>query len=201
MAPEPLWNDLAAAALLGTERRAFAVPGADGGVGPLLAGLAGRDPEQVLLGAAAALALYRPAGGRPARDPGPPPDPAPIDARPRPSPSAAAHLGHILSAGMPREVLPEWLTALDGAGRRVPEESLPALLEVSHKDRELRPVLLAVLGERGRWLARQNADWAYAGAGEAAVEPGAADAAWQTGTPEARAALLRQLRKTDPARG
>jgi hypothetical protein len=201
MAPEPLWNDLAAAALLGTERRAFTVPEADGGLGPLLGGLAGRDPGKALLGAAATLALYRRAGRRPTTDPEPLPPPAPIDARPRPSPTAAAHLAQILSIGLPREVLAEWLTALDEAGRRGPEESLPALLEIGRTDRELRPALLAVLGERGRWLARQNPDWAYAGAGEAAVEPGATDAAWQTGTSEDRVALLRQLRKTDPARG
>src|SRR4051794_37228916 len=112
MAPEPLWNDLAAAALLGTGRRTFAVPEADGGLGPLLGGLAGREPEKVLLGAAAALALYRRAGGRPTRDPDPPPPPAPIDARPSPSPAAAAHLAQLLSADLPREVLSEWLTAL-----------------------------------------------------------------------------------------
>jgi hypothetical protein len=102
---------------------------------------------------------------------------------------------------MPREVLAEWLTALDRAGRRLPDESLPALLEIGRNDHELRPMLLAVLGERGRWLARQNPDWAYAGTGEAADEPAAIDATWQTGTIEARAPLLRRLRQMDPARG
>jgi hypothetical protein len=57
------------------------------------------------------------------------------------------------------------------------------------------------LGKRGRWLARQNPDWAYAVAGEVPDEPGAIDEAWTTGTPEARVALLRQLRQADPARG
>ncbi len=201
MAPEPLWNDLAAAALLGTERRAFAVPQAEGGLAPLFGGLTGTDPGKALLGTAAALALYRRAGRRPAKDAEPPPEPAPVETRPRPSATAAAHLAQVLSSGMTREVLAEWLTALDRAGRRVPEESLPALLEIGRKDRELRPSLVAVLGERGRWLARQNPDWAYAGAGEAQPESSATDTAWQTGTSEARAALLRQLRKADPARG
>src|SRR4051794_23653361 len=120
MAPDTLWNDLISAALLGTERRALAVPESDGGLGPLLGGLADRDPEKALLGAVAALTLYRRAGCRPARDFGAPPQPAPSDARPRPSPTAAAHLAKALSADMPREVLSEWLAALDGAGRRVP---------------------------------------------------------------------------------
>jgi hypothetical protein len=201
MDPDALWNDLAAAALLGTERRAFEPPSASGDLGTLLAGLRGSGPERALLGTAAALALYRRAGRKGPADAQPPPAPAADDERPRGSPAASAHLGMML-AGSHSSALPEWLEALDRAGRRVPEEWLPALLDRGRSDETLRLALTAVLDRRGRWLAAQNPDWSYAAeTGDAAPGASVAEDAWQTGTAPQRTALLRRLRAHDTARG
>ncbi|MFO1371968.1 MAG: DUF5691 domain-containing protein [Candidatus Competibacteraceae bacterium] len=82
---------------------------------------------------------------------------------------------------------------LSAAKRRVPEEALPALLDAGISKNALRPLLLSVLGQRGRWLARQRAGWRYA-----VTETD--ETVWQTGEFEERLALLRQLRASQPAR-
>ncbi len=197
---ETPWTELEAAALLGTERRAFTPPPLPGPLGAVVGGLDGRPPEQRLLGTAATLATVRRAGRRFGSDAAARPDRAPEESRPRCAPAAGARLGSML-AGDATDLLPEWLGALERAGGRVPEEHLPALLDRARADLDLRPAILAVIGERGRWLARLNSDWSYVETADvAAPVPADAEAIWQTGTGEQRGALLRRLRAIDPAR-
>jgi hypothetical protein len=111
----------------------------------------------------------------------------------------------------------------------VPARLLPDVLELGAKQRRLRESIEPVLGERGRWLARENPEWRWAvplpdealgptttakalaptggGApsrpGGGAAVPGAGGEAgplWRTGDGEARLALLRRLRAVDPDR-
>jgi hypothetical protein len=95
--------------------------------------------------------------------------------------------------GMFKDVLPEWLTALRDSGRRASEEHLPALLDRASRERALRPLVVEVMGGRGRWLAAQNPAWGWASAG---IGPDA----WETGEIEERLSLLRSMRATEPAR-
>ncbi len=143
------WDALQTSALLGTERRTYR------GTLPLLA-----DPEAHLLSDAAALALQRKAGRLPAaRAPNPPP-PCPEDAQ-----SAAAyspHLRTLLENRTHGTLLAQWLDYARRAELRVPERSLPDLLDYGRHSAELRPAILSVLGERGRWLARLNQAWFWA---------------------------------------
>jgi hypothetical protein len=92
-----------------------------------------------------------------------------------------------------KEVLPEWLASLGRAGHRVPEEHLPALFDKANKERALRPLVVEVMGSRGRWLAAQNPAWSWASAD---LGPDA----WETGGLEERLSLLRSLRATDPGK-
>ncbi|HEX2202351.1 MAG TPA: DUF5691 domain-containing protein, partial [Longimicrobium sp.] len=78
-----------------------------------------------------------------------------------------------------------------------PPELLPALLERGTKDGEVRDGVLAVLGARGRWLAAFEPAWGWAASGTSGDEA----AAWAEGSAEERAALLRRVRRADPARG
>lgn len=198
---QTLWQDLVAVGLLGTERRAFTPPAA-GPLGKQLAALPAAAPaEQRWLAAAAAAGLYGRAGRQPLRLPPPAEAPAPADDWPPCSPAAAQHLGLMLT-GQYAEVLPEWLARLAAARRCVAADRLPAVLELGRQRPELRPALTAVIGRRGQWLAAHNPDWEYAA--YAAHLPLEADtqaltAAWETGRPAARAALLRQLRARQPA--
>ncbi|HET7091694.1 MAG TPA: DUF5691 domain-containing protein [Anaerolineae bacterium] len=87
----------------------------------------------------------------------------------------------------------EWLAALGLTQKRVPEESLPALLDLGKAQPDVREAILPVLGERGLWLAAQSPDWDYALGGDDA-------AAWQTGSLPIRLMLLQKLRRSDTTR-
>lgn len=204
------WDAIVTAALIGSERQPPQLADPETPVGTLLAQLDEADADGRLLGAAAILGLYQQAGWQPATG-GDPPPPCEPDELPLCSPRAAQHLDAMLNDRR-SELLPEWLQAAAAAGRRVPEERLPHLLDAGRTRVELRPLLLPIIGNRGRWLARQNAAWAYmtdiAAAGAAgADQPGGPPLAeaeladlWETGTRTVRLALLKGLRQTAPAR-
>ncbi len=86
-------------------------------------------------------------------------------------------------------VLPEFLQLAGESGHIAPPETLPALLGLGKK--ELRKLVLPVLGERGRWLAGCNPAWAYA------LAP-LDEEAWETGQLELRVRLLEDLRAGMP---
>jgi hypothetical protein len=183
------WEDLVAAALLGTERQPGALPVPEGACATELAGIEG-TPERRLLAAAGVLSVYGTAGRLPGPGPAPPIVCEP-DERPRCGPRAASRLRRLL-LGEQRQLLPEWIEAADRAGLRAPEELLPELLEAARTNLEVRAVAGPVVGSRGRWLAGQNPEWSFSAAPE--------EADWETGTREERAAFLRHLRQTEPDR-
>lgn len=193
-----VWQDITTAALLGTERQPFTPPAAPGELGALLARLPA-DPEAALLGAAAAVSLARRAGTLPLVIDTPAPPPCPPDDLRVCGPRVAAGIALMLG-GKHREALPEILMALAGAGRRVPAPLLPELLKQGRQSKDLRATILPVLGHRGRWLAAQNREWAWADQLllETAASP---EQVWAEGGREARLAALAQLRQADPARG
>ncbi|MFE5807438.1 DUF5691 domain-containing protein [Streptomyces sp. NPDC056491] len=199
------WEELVAAALLGTDRRRRGGP----------AGSA-----EALLDAAAVHAVRRRAGLRPAGA-GPRPEPAPRDPRPAP-PKAAGHRLAQLLAGRSgavngggrrgtapdlTELLPQWLAAAARYGYRSPSALVPALLDAARARTDLRPQALALAGTRGLWLARMNPDWRFAlrgGAGGAGELPDVTDRAgverlWQEGLFAERVALLGAVRAHEAA--
>jgi len=187
-----LWQEIVKTAVVGVERQPLAVKPSTDVLGHLLSQLDQTDREGALLGAAAAAALYERAGRLPVRDSSPLPVPCVEDDLPRCSKLSAQHL-KLLLGGEHKDLLPEWLAAMAKANRRVPEECLPALLNLGGRTAALREAVIAVIGGRGQWLAAQNEDWRYAvGAFE--------EESWQTGGFDARLAFLRKLRATDPAR-
>lgn len=202
---EALWQALVARALVGAEQQAGGLPDPGGRLGALMAALDRADAEGALLGAAAAVALQRRAGHLPAPGPARPVAPCPPDEAALCPPRAAEHLGAMLS-GLHRAALPEWLGALAASGRLAPPAHLPALLALGRGQAELRPLILPLLGRRGRWLAALNPEWDYAAteamgeaAGPGGLAPEALLARWETGSRLARHTLLQQLRAGDPA--
>lgn len=202
-----LWEEFVAAATLGIERRAFTLPQAEGPLGAALARLDRSDQEGALLGAATALTFYRLTGALPAEAPqgGTLALPEQQD-RPECSPQAAQHLHAILTSDQRRELLHEWLEAAARAGVRVPSADLPEVLDLGRGQANLRPLIRAVIGLRGGWLAAQNPEWDYArsavlvglGTQDGVVPPADLQAQWDTGSRMARQVLLETLRATDP---
>lgn len=186
------WQHILGVAAVGTERQEVTLPPTDSTLDRALGGLDVSDREGALLGAVALAALHRLAGLRPAADSLPLNEVAEAEQSPRCGDAAGQHLALMLG-GEFKEVLPEWLKTLHAAGRRVPEELLPALLDKGNVERELRPLILEVSGRRGLWLAAQNDAWGWAAA---AAGPGE----WETARRDERLSLLRALRETEPAK-
>jgi len=197
------WPTLVKAALLGTERtgRPAAVggPGAAGALVDAVVADPERPAERALLASAGALATARRAGRRAEHPAAQAPPPAPPVDRPQPGEDAARTLAALLG-GTWRQLLPEWLEVCAVGGMRVPSALLPSALDVATGDRALRPAVLGALGERGRWLAGQRAEWAWAGGAAAGAVHDPA-AAWAEGTAGERRALLAAVRAVDPALG
>jgi hypothetical protein len=190
---------LTSAALVGTGQRPPADLASGTRVDVLAATLASSDTERALLLRAGTLAIYRLAGhsAEPLPDV---PAPAPAETLAVCSHAAAELLRQLLStrdAGL----LTEALERGRDAQLRLPPALLP--LALATRDADVRQALVPVLGERGRWLARQNSAWAWvaqtrddtAGALHDDAEP-----LWQEGTAGQRVALLRRLRAVDPAK-
>lgn len=185
------WENVVKAALIGTERHPAPPPDAPAAVGRLLARIETAQKESALLCYAGVLAVCQRAGFVPGQGAGAPPTASNEDLFPECSYAAADRLGRILG-GEHRIVLCEWLGAVAGAGRRAPRRFLPDLLEAGRIADDVRPFIQSVLGERGRWLAAQNPQWQWGGAGDESV--------WETGSRDARIALLRSVRSSAPGR-
>ena len=190
MSHETAWAEAVNSALLGTEREAPGLAGDASPLGRALDALREQGAEARLLSAAALLAGYRRAGMIPPPASAPPP-PAPTDEAAACSPLAARVLMQILG-GSVHALAAEWLARASAAGCAPPAELLPALLELGRRHASVRDTVAETIGARGRWLAAQNPEWAFAADADA-------NAAWDTGDAETRIRVLRQLRRTDPA--
>ena len=194
-------------ALAGTARAAGRSVETGTPVDELLARLPDGAPERRLLLAAGALAIYRQAGRIPRSDVAAP-EPAPEERLPACSPGAARLIGELLGGQHAElrpevDVLPEALERLRRAGQCLPPALLPAALQLGTRGAKLRPALLPVIGERGRWLARHSPWWTWARQAGFDTEdndiPANAGTVWQEGSPEERLAILRRVRSANPA--
>jgi Family of unknown function (DUF5691) len=187
-----LWTEITNTALIGCERKPLSLNGSSGKLGALLGRLDQNDREGALFAAAALVSLYERAGSLSLKDEQPLPEACEPDDAPRCGERAAIHLAMMLR-GEYKELLPEWLAKTAAAGRRAPEELLTPVLNTGRTWKDISEEFLFALGARGRWLAAQNPDWAYA-------VGGFDETLWETGSSEQRAAVLAELRKRDAAR-
>ena len=187
-----IWTDIVTTAVVGTERQALPVALGDAALQPLYAQLELADREGTLLHTAALTALYEIAGRLPAKHGASLPEAAPEETMPRCNARVAARLCLLLQ-GEYAGLFPEFLTLLAQTQQRIPEEFLPALLDYAKSREALAELLPPVIGARGLWLVRQNAEWTYAlgASGDLSL--------WETGTLPQRKALLQRVRCADPA--
>jgi len=179
------WAELVSAALVGTDRRPFvpdpAIP-------------AGTDPAQALLQQAMLVTIPALTGVQPTQYEGPLPEQASADDRPLIPRAAQLRLRALLDV-YPK-YLAEWLAAVHVSGYRLPLAAMPGLLDAGRGNTPIRGALAEVLGARGHWLARQNADWRYL-----LREPFGPlrPADWDGPDPDARIAYAAGLYAADPA--
>ncbi len=106
------------------------------------------------------------------------------------SPRSTAHLFAILD-GRFAPALEEFLTHLKENEKKIPNETLPVLLNASLEDNELWTLLRPVLGKRGEWLLEQWPPWSTL-TGVQTIQD------WDLTPLSDRTAYLRFLRTKDP---
>jgi Family of unknown function (DUF5691) len=211
------FDDLVAAATVGLSRKPFAVTGligpAEDGPAAVAGVLDAGDPATALLDAAALLTVAQRAGFRPGHG-ATPSSAAPEEAAPEWSARAeralrqlgGAHLAPGFAVG-DKELLADLLTAASDGGHVASAPLLPDLLDAAVRTSALRPVVAAVLGVRGRWLAAHRPDWQRVVDAVPARETptgavGIGDPeTWRTGSRAERHAYLAALRGRDPGAG
>ncbi|MCW5764820.1 MAG: hypothetical protein KIT68_02450 [Phycisphaeraceae bacterium] len=169
---------LAALAVLGTDRGGASTP-------------------EALLTRAAVLGAQARAGFKPARVPARLPA-CPADARPVVGPTSEAMLMRVLNEP-DGGLIVEWAELAHAKGLRVPDSVAPALLDWWARQHDRPEVVFWVLGQRGAWLGELNEAWRKPVAGGGL--PADAEGSWQTGTTPERIALLKTVRRVEPARG
>ncbi|CAM3537673.1 DUF5691 domain-containing protein [Polaromonas hydrogenivorans] len=194
--PQALWQGLLPAAMVGTEKMAFTAPGVGGAVGELLAQIGQQaEASRALLQTAGVLAICERAGQQ-GQTRAAPADVAAAETEPALASNALQiSLRWALVEAQPR-LLVEMLQCLKAAGLRLPTGLLALALEAGQRSVAVRPALLNVLGERGRWLAGKNRYWRY-GTGTAALAP--LETRWSEGSLAQRVELLREERQVDAA--
>ena len=195
------WNALLQAALVGTERPwALPVLAEEGATDPVAQMLreantrAAPDASGLLLRLAGAKAVCRRAGWTAPATPLTPIAPAAPESRTLANAAWSQLLSQAVNLG-PQRLQHQVLFFMDAAGLRAPPALLPALLHAGRQSVALRTHLLPVLGERGRWLAQQNTEWAYACG---AQEQADTQTHWAHGSLEQRCAVLRTERASAP---
>jgi hypothetical protein len=191
------WQQLVKSAVLGSERSpAHAVAAeSESQLGNLLAQVKPASREAGLLSAAAIVSTYQRCGLLLEAGAQPSLAPCEADVLPRCPATAISYLRRILG-GEYLFLLPEFLIALQVAGRRLPEELLPELFDsvkqgFAKSDPQARTAVSAVIGRRGHWLANLNPEWSFIGASIAPAD-------WETSTRASRIELLRRLRQENP---
>lgn len=195
------WNALLQAALVGAERPWTLPTHAQEGEGDPVALMlreahaqTAPDAPGLLLRLAGAKAVCQRAGWT-----APATELAPIaPAAPESRTPANAAWSQLLAQAMnlgPQRLQHQVLFSMDAAGLRAPPALLPVLLHAGRQSVALRTHLLPVLGERGRWLAQQNPEWAYACG---AQEQADTQTHWAHGSLEQRCAVLRTERTSAP---
>lgn len=195
------WNALLQAALVGSERPWSLPTHAQEGEGDPVARMmreahaqSAPDAPGLLLRLAGAKAMCQRAGWVAPATPLAPIAPAAPESRTQADAAWSQLLFQAVNLG-PQRLQHQVLFAMDTAALRAPPALLPALLHAGRQSVALRTHLLPVLGERGRWLAQQNPEWAYACG---AQEQADTQTHWVHGNLEQRCAVLRTERASAP---
>lgn len=186
---------LASVALLGTARGSVGVRGLAGPVATAAEALGDREAAVRLLETTALQNAFA-RGGAAASAVEPTTDIATEDPRPTLPRPAAQRLVELLRHE--KEYLPEWFTAAEQHGYRVPDRLCGYLLDYAHTAGELRESALRLAGARGRWLAGQFPEWQTLVRHDTTADPTVDDDGWRLGLPAERRGWLGAARRRDP---
>jgi Family of unknown function (DUF5691) len=194
------WETLVASALVGTNRQSPSIDLTHPALADYAVALPTQSATQQILSAAGLIAAYQAVGNSPTAATSPLLAPAAADDLPCCLSLTVRHLSAILNESRYEPILPELLQLLAQTGQTIPPDFLPLVLDRGKRDRNLRDLILPILGTRGQWLVRQNSDWEYAlGGAIASLDLAELPEIWATGTRSERLAALTQWRQIQPA--
>lgn len=187
------WNHIITTALLGTDKRqpdAKQWP-ADLAQAADAVAAAGADKEEQFLQTAALVANFRQCGIVPLHKEVLDFPVAQPEAKNYCPPLATQLLKDIIEIESP-SLLRMWLQQCNSKQMVVVPDMVPPLLQLAIKEKDLRSMLISCCGKRGEWLSRFNSSWNFSSGATN-------EQLWETGTPEQRASVLDELRKTAPS--
>ncbi|MGV3588807.1 MAG: DUF5691 domain-containing protein [Adhaeribacter sp.] len=185
-----IWEEAVKVALLGTAHQKLAAEILPLPVQELVNQLTATEPEEIFFKTSALLMNYEQAGRTMPVLQINLPKPAEPDEKSNCSDKALQTLNAILEEGFPT-LLPEWLQKCAQQQLVVREDYVPVILDEGKKNIKLRPLIKAVTGNRGKWLATFNDTWNYLNQTEQEI--------WEQGKPEERKQFLLRLRQENPA--
>jgi hypothetical protein len=194
------WETCISTALIGVNRQLPNINLPHPAIGSYAAQLQAQPPGTQLLSIASLLSAYHKAGRQIDSGQYPLAPAIPQDLQPCVDLAAACCQAVLVERAttQSRKLLPELLELLGQANRSVPYQLLPALLDWGHREPSLKSAILPVLGNRGRWLANQNPQWAYGqGAGGVPIDLAIVQEQWENGNLHERLAALQTWRRED----
>jgi hypothetical protein len=196
-------DELTKIALVGTSRHGGDVTAEDHPTCALLTGVAGNaavsgnDREELLLMRSGARAIYDMAGRKPITEVVAV-EPAPREVCRTVSRKLAGLLQNALVTNA-SDLLVDFLRQMQGSRIVAPPDLLPLLLDCA--DPAVREQLLPILGERGKWLSRLNAEWSWVHQGVSHLtdtDQAALQKIWEEGTIVERCQVVAILRRSNP---
>ncbi len=180
-----LWDELVKVALIGTDRsklsegsrKAFSGMGID----------ISKAPEHIVLESAVFLSLLKKSTTASKTWTKPLPEKAPKETGKQCSKKSRTHLRLILKGNYP-DLLPEFVSHLVRNNKLLPLDLIPSLLNQAIANEELWETLHPAIGQRGKWLIRQNPEWEVL-----LFKPD--ERIWETGNRSQRLHLLKALRE------
>jgi hypothetical protein len=149
------------------------------------------DPEEDFLRFSSVIYQYRQAGSLPMRLH----NFVQVESEQEIKPYCSAKANGVLKTILEEDLFPFlklWLRLCASKELCVAPELIPELLDIALRKKEFRRLILEVCGKRGEWLCKLNPQWKFSSTSiDSAV-------IWETGNPEERKEVLRDLRATHP---
>ncbi|MFD1001968.1 DUF5691 domain-containing protein [Ohtaekwangia kribbensis] len=188
------WEDIVNKALLGSEKASLRVADIPASIAQEYDLVASGNHEEDFLRFTSLVYQFRQGGAHPLDFNAVKSVEAAVETKQYCSTQANDTLKIILDEELP-QLLYLWLQTCASRQEVVSPEMIPALLDIALRKKELRKVIVEVTGNRGLWLATINPPWNFSLPAEDAKT------VWDTGTPEQRKEVLRELRIANPEEG
>ena len=192
MNSQKIWQDLVTTAFIGTQKQSLNLSVGNDSLSNILKkiNIDNNNPEKKLLQTAGILSIYHQVGQKPITKINDKIEPCQKEKLPICSDNLKQSLSTILN-GEYKEILPECLQLIHKNKTLIPERFLSIILDKGKDNIELRPLIISIIGERGKWLAQYNQNWDY-------IISEFDQQLWETGSRNLRLALIKNLRQQDP---